>query len=433
MFLKSGRAILLTAIFFLWFFAFKILWFKPSHLPKHSFSEITHILTKSQNSQATDLRPHAYSPDGRTLAIGTADGKVTIKSLETYGEEMSLAGTQEAVEQIWYSPDGKTLAVVHRFGDFFLWDVEKGTKLLSREGDVRWFAFTRDSKLALLQDEWKRVLVWDVQANKRRAILQNPQHMHSLALFPDSLVLGSVSEEVKRHSTGKIITSRQIDLWDLASGKKCRVFPVDSGKVYSIGGIAPDGRKVVLEGPDGKRTLIWDLVDGKASPGPIVDAPFIVRFSRDGKTLITVGDYWKTWDTTTWQETNTVAIKRGWSAFLSDDGRALAVQKPVRRSEGFVGWFLSLLGGRRSSYEMVQLWDIKSGTVIAEFPDATLPLISPDGKTVATINRGGLVQIWDIPPRRNSFRLVGLWTLGLAPVLCVAFYLRRRKRSKPIQ
>src|SRR6516164_4888636 len=108
MFLKSGRAILLTAIFFLWFFAFKILWFKPSHLPKHSFSEITHILTKSQNSQATDLRPHAYSPDGRTLAIGTADGKVTIKSLETYGEEMSLAGTQEAVEQIWYSPDGKT-------------------------------------------------------------------------------------------------------------------------------------------------------------------------------------------------------------------------------------------------------------------------------------------------------------------------------------
>ena len=102
----------------LWAFSFKVLWFKPSILPKHRFEEITHIREKSQNSNLTDLKPHAFSPDGKNLAIGKSDGTVTIKSLETFKEIVSLPGSNEAVVQTWFSPDGNAASLsIERFAD----------------------------------------------------------------------------------------------------------------------------------------------------------------------------------------------------------------------------------------------------------------------------------------------------------------------------
>jgi WD40 repeat protein len=421
----------------LWAFSFKVLWFKPSILPKHRFEEITHIREKSQNSNLTDLKPHAFSPDGKNLAIGKSDGTVTIKSLETFKEIVSLPGSNEAVVQTWFSPDGKSLAAAHRFGGFFLWNLETRKKIsLPLDGSVRWLGFTADAKLLLLQDEnWKKVLVWDLRAEKIRAILENPEPMHSLALFPNGLILAGVSKEVKEGANGKIISIGELILWNVATGKRQTSFPVDLGKSFYIAAIAPDNSHAILGRADGRGLIIWNIADGKKKAGPTFASVLnFVQYSRDGKTLITLGDELKTWNTSSWQEMSTVPAERGWSQSLSDDGHTMAVEDLMPRSEGFVGWFLFLLGADQTSYQMVRLWDLKSGNMIAQLPDASLPLFSPDGKTLATINRDGFVRLWDIPPRKNYLRAVGLWTLGLMPLaagLCW-YWFRAKRRPRAI-
>src|SRR5262245_22732785 len=140
MFLKIVRVFLLVVALFCWFFAFEILWFKPCYLPKRTFAEKTH-------PQVYNLypKPHVFSADGKILAIGSADGKVSLCALESQSELMSLPGNNEAVVQTWFSPDGKFLAASHYGGGFFLWELRTRKKTaLPVFSAGQWLAFTPD-------------------------------------------------------------------------------------------------------------------------------------------------------------------------------------------------------------------------------------------------------------------------------------------------
>src|SRR5262249_47442280 len=114
-----------------------------------------------------------------------------------------------------------------------------------------------------------------------------------------------------------------------------------------------------------------------------------------------------------------------------EDGRLLATDI-VPRSDTLFRWLESFLGSGETPKQVVLLRDLASGKLIAVLPDASLPQFSPDGKTLASINRDGFVQLWDIPPRKNYLRAAGLWTLGLMPVaagLCW-YWFRAKRRSR---
>jgi WD40 repeat protein len=427
MFLKIVRVFLLLVALFCWGIAFKILWFKSSYLPKHTYDEITYIRGTYQGFSQI---PHAFSPDGKILAIGRADGTVSLPSLESHQEVMSLAGNKEAIVQTWFSPNGKTLAASDQYGGLFVWDLETRKKTPFAI-TLQWLAFTPDSKDLLYQDSDRKTHVWDLAERTERAVLETQFNTYSLALFPNGRTLAGVIVKVKDDNKS---TVRKVVLWKLATGEKQGPFSFDSQKIYSIAAIAPDNNNVLLHSLEGNRLFIWNVKNGKVIPGPSAEHVELVRFSADGKTLTTLGSELKTWDAKTWQEITSVPIERGWSQSLAEDWHALAVAKTVPQSEGFVRWFLSLFGAGQHSHQMVQLWEVKSGSIIANFPDASLPVFSPDGKTLATINQEGLVQLWDIPPRKNYLRTIGLWTLVILP-LVTAFCLlskRIRKRSQAV-
>jgi WD40 repeat protein len=81
----------------------------------------------------------AFSPDGKTLAIGYLEGHLQLWSLEEEKLIRKLEGYQGQVLDLAFSPDGKTLATIFGYPDFAiqLWTVPEGERLLSiksREG-----------------------------------------------------------------------------------------------------------------------------------------------------------------------------------------------------------------------------------------------------------------------------------------------------------
>ncbi len=104
----------------------------------------------------------AFSPDGKTLAIGYLDG--TIKLLDpASGQELaSWSGGTQAVSGLAFSPDGKILA--SGAGDKInLWEVSSGKELSNLDiSNVTSLAFSPDGKFILSRSFYSMVRLWGV-------------------------------------------------------------------------------------------------------------------------------------------------------------------------------------------------------------------------------------------------------------------------------
>ncbi len=345
------------------------------------------------------VRSVAFSPDGKTLAAGSWDGRVVAKGggiklwdVKTGKERPTFRGRPVPVFSLAYSPDGKTL-------------VTGGAE----DGKVRWFeaatgnpgrvvdapgmnayavAFSPDGKLLAAGGHAGAVRLWEAATGKQLHHIQAfAGTVTAVSFTPDGLTL-AVS-----YSTGGLTPDiSTVRLWDTQTGKEQGILGRHTLSVPSVA-YSPDG-KTVAWGSEDKTVRLWDVATGKQRTFTGHEAEILsVAFSPDGKTLASASRdrTVRLWSVATGKQLFALEGHKFTSAILSVafsvDGKTLALggDYPV------LAWEVATGKPRPALAE----WGGNRSTVIA---------FSPDGKTLASGQWGGGVILWGLPTGKEVIR-----------------------------
>lgn len=281
----------------------------------------------------------AISGEGKTLAVGNDHNTVQQWDLSTGKELMAGSGHQGPITTVGLSADGKTVATRGLDDTVRFWNSATGKAMGS-------IALSADGRPTSYRD--------DVSA---------------VAFLPDnlSIVLGlGLNDSI--HSIFDIKTSKKVGDWQLGRG------------VTNLA-ISPDGRKVASRWRDGT-IRVHDTLTGKVSRqmqdgGPtdsvlcnIDHHPGRMAFSPDGATLAVA------------------ALGQFYHARSEPQGMRL-VQVYEPRSKPIVLWAVDT--GR-------QLRQIDTGKHVV-----SRLVFSPDGRTLATINREKTITLWEMASGKERF------------------------------
>jgi WD40 repeat protein len=325
-----------------------------------------------------------FSPDGRRLATGDADGAIKIwdvtAPLEVKVELHTLRGHVKAVTGLAFSPDGTRLASGGADRTVRLWDTRSGQEIKTYRGHGN------DAFHALGYPEGVRYRdgvpfavapMPSLEGNYQNAVF-------SVAFSPDGTRLASASAD------------GTVKLWNAGFGQQPRIIKDFANSVT----VSPDGARVALASTRGT-VLLCDTRTGgvlhelrgleKSARREKGDRVTQVAFSPDSARLAATGaeGIVKIWDTSTGRELLSFRahgyLARG--VKFSPDGTRLAT------------------AGFKDEHHLtaeVKLWDATGGQEIRTIPleynyTSHFLAFSPDWNRLAlTEQQGWLLYIWDV-------------------------------------
>jgi WD40 repeat protein len=235
----------------------------------------------------------AFSPDGKTLAVGTSIGQVKLFNAETgefirsFDDEaarladrespkswQSLARALGCVNDIAFSPDGKLLAV----------------------GGESFADFSNRGRLGQKISGPGRLKIFNVATGALRNDLAGHSHFFTVAFSPDGTLLASCGRwfsEFNNHGNGAI-------LWDMRTGQAISHIPTnDNGAVPAVA-FSPDSQWIAVGSQSSyDRDGFKDASSGavcvtNVETGitqwrqTVPERASGLAFSQDGKTVITL-------------------------------------------------------------------------------------------------------------------------------------------------
>jgi WD40 repeat protein len=372
----------------------------------------------------------AFSPDGRSAFFVRADRTAGVADLTTGRPtahwplreparpkagsfELNIARSAAA-----FSPDGRRVAFGHDDGRISVWDAATGQEFVTLPSPIRphALAFAPDGSQLAAAALDRSLKVWDLAVAAGSRLLAeaaNDNAFAALAVSPDGRTLAVL----RGSGPGRQPAAASVALWELSTGRERRRFPapaLGSGWVVAGGGglqFSPDGRRlaaagVVRDAGGMDRALaVWDVDSGQtvltrrdettAAAGyhlpetpPAVPVPgldvFGAGFGPDGRIITHLVSSKpglgqpavRVWDAERnelrWSLAGDPAVR---SAILSPDGRLCAVTR------------VTPAAGRPPA--ALQVWDVTANRVLWELPGVAdwqgfAVAFSPDGHRLLT-------------------------------------------------
>ncbi len=360
----------------------------------------------------------AFSPDGKTLAVGVDHFEMQLWDVATHKQ---LPVLPSSAAPFVFDSTGRQIASRTLQGETVVWDTatRKQVSTMANAGNPAAFA-ERDSILRTITGENNAEIVhsWNVADGSERGTLELDQELGCancyvhlspdgrwavrggfgepkvvlwdltapsqpprlwldleapLVFSPDGRFLAAVTAGYYNAETA----SNAIWTVDLKSGgESC----ASAGKLYRIGAVAVNGAAARLAVASGDDVNLWDLSSG--TRGPWLrggnESIYDLSFSDDGKWL--VSGY----------TTSNMAVS--WMPGIASPGQKVPQhdwhEPPCRRETA------------RPPYDYYHpngVWDLASMSAVSRLPAMAAPVaISHDGTKIASATAGAVVNIWNV-------------------------------------
>ncbi|KAK3823453.1 MAG: WD40-repeat-containing domain protein [Benniella sp.] len=378
----------------------------------------------TQESQANSC---AYSPDGKTLAVGLEDGKINVYATSNWERIRALSGHTSYVCSVSYSPNGSQIASASGDSTARLWNTETGSLPLILSGHTRLVtrvAYSpRGCQVASASAD-KTVRLWDATTGDCiRTIHGHDRAVLGVAYSPKGLEIASCGVDLT------------IRLWNAMTGECFRILSGHTGFVQSVA-YSPQGDQIASSSRD-MTVRLWDAETGacrhvlRGHSGDVNN----IAYSPNGEQVASASmdSAVRVWEAESGICRQTLT---GYTGVLdiafAPNGNQIATcsaDKKVRLSDVSVEASRSALSGHSSTVccircspngdmvatcsvdQTIRLWDSKTGElrrILNGHSDSVFSIaFSPKGKRIVSGSADKSVCLWELETGTCHYTLTG--------------------------